>query len=259
MKWIREEVAPALLDDMIDDVFNIRAFRLGILNGSKAAKEDKATQAIIDGISRGTQVYSRLQDVRLLDLDNGIGVDKKDDAIEMASNWFKYIDKDRSHTITKREFKQCLEEIGLLVGKDDLDLLMRRFRVQTDEDRVHYPEFLLWAEGAMKGKISKSELSKEHKSIQEVRVREKRKTRGARGAKDKHRSNVMNTSVFAARLTRRRSLASSSLRLTGSSQGAGPPLASPTPQAFRSSKACSETLGAGESCKYRGVRSITPF
>ena len=54
---------------------------------------DPKVQAIKLEIDKGTPVYSRYQEVNILDLDNMSSVDVKPDALSLASSWFKYIDK----------------------------------------------------------------------------------------------------------------------------------------------------------------------
>ena len=96
-------------------------------------------------------------------------VDVKPDALSLASAWFKYIDKNKTNNISKKEFGECMGEIGVKMGKDDLDLLMRRFRFATGggEEKVNYSEFMTWAEGAASGKMTKEEMAGGQKTIQE--------------------------------------------------------------------------------------------
>ena len=185
-EWISGTLAPQIFEDMLDAVFTIRDFRLGVgknsaswegggrphVRGGSVSSRSTNSEAIAmddfqrkmeEEISRANLLYQRFMPIKILDLDMLSGQKgQKSDAIDLAAGWFNWIDKDGSGKISFREFSDCIKEVDLMFSKADTYLLMQRFRIEDDEgtaddNMIRYKDFLTWAKGAVKGKILREE------------------------------------------------------------------------------------------------------
>ena len=188
-EWIADTLAPQIFEEMIDSVFTIRNFRLGVeknsngwdrggtsvrggsarscastIRGGKAV--DEFERKMEEEIENAELIYQRYTPIKILDLDMLSGQKaQKSDAIDLAAAWFRWIDKDDSGKISFREFSDCITEVDLMFSKADTYLLMQRFKIEdedgADDNMIRYKDFLTWAEGAVKGKITKVRRSEE--------------------------------------------------------------------------------------------------
>lgn len=179
--WITSTLAPEIFERLIESVLTIRDFTLSVEKsserlvsyGNSSARDKKLNgREEEDGlsveavnrreISQGTIVYQRYAPVKSLDMDTISGQKAcKSSVIDIASAWFRHIDKDESGMISFREFRDCISELDLMVSKADTQLLMQRFKIENEESGemslIRYREFLLWAEGAVAGKLTREE------------------------------------------------------------------------------------------------------
>eukprot|EP00520_Triparma_pacifica_P016982 CAMPEP_0118670500 /NCGR_PEP_ID=MMETSP0785-20121206/21493_1 /TAXON_ID=91992 /ORGANISM="Bolidomonas pacifica, Strain CCMP 1866" /LENGTH=1544 /DNA_ID=CAMNT_0006565305 /DNA_START=23 /DNA_END=4654 /DNA_ORIENTATION=- len=185
-EWISSDLAPQIFDEMLDAVFTIRDFRLGVeknsnsweggggrssINGGSvrssattidAKAMDDFQRNMENDISQADLIYQRFTPIKILDLDMLSGQKgHKSDAIDLAAAWFHWIDKDGSGKISFKEFSDCIREVDLMFSKSDTYLLMQRFKIEDeeggDDNMIRYKDFLTWAQGAIKGKVTGSE------------------------------------------------------------------------------------------------------
>ncbi|GMI54341.1 hypothetical protein TeGR_g8450 [Tetraparma gracilis] len=165
-EWIRSELAPQLLGEIIAEAFAIRDFRLAAeksakstakssfsASGSDSSTSDEAIKAEI-AMPGTVRVYSRFQPLKILDMDMLSGQStQKADALDQAASWFRYIDKDGSGFISFKEFYDLVcNELNLMFSKHDSQLLLDRFKSEPDAASdadadmtlINYQEFLKW-------------------------------------------------------------------------------------------------------------------
>jgi len=180
-KWIKEELVHELLGEMVDNVFDIREFRCGVmkslvkLDTAEHAKKEKRNREIKKEIGEGILVYQRFEPINVVDMDMLVG--QKNDSgsfMNTAQTWFRFLDKDGSGMISFKDFAESLEEMSVFVSNEDLHLLIQRFQMKDDDKMISYKEFLKGADGTEKGKLTRRELLGEVLTMEEILLNVKR-------------------------------------------------------------------------------------